>query len=242
MRRMVVGGLSMVSALALAACYGSTEPATNIGEDSATLHARGTANHGPATSYIEYWTDGDPLPGQSRPRTPTRSWPAGVSGPFSEKVSDLLVASQYSFRLCGNDQGAEPVCAQTRTFATPTPTGDYVKGSFAGLSPLIASPYTVRFNARSGPSGENARGTVKFTFAGTTTTGTVRCLRVNDIFARIGVVFNDGSARLYRLNDVREEAASWGTAPTTNPPNCAATAEFENPPYNQQSFVLHDAP
>jgi hypothetical protein len=88
-----MGAVSVVSALTLAACYGSTEPATSIGEDSATLHARGTANNGPATSYIEYWTDGDPLPGQSGPRTPVRSWPAGVSGAFSEKVSDLLVAS-----------------------------------------------------------------------------------------------------------------------------------------------------
>ncbi len=47
--------------LVLGGCYGSTEPATNIGEDSATLRAQGTANNGPATSYFEYWAAEEPF-------------------------------------------------------------------------------------------------------------------------------------------------------------------------------------
>ena len=230
----VCGGL-------LAGCYGSTEPATNIGEDSATLRGQGTANNGPASSYFEYWTNGDPLPGQARPRTPTRSWPAGASGPISERVSDLLVASRYSFRLCGADRGATPVCAQTRTLTTPTPTGDYVKGSFSGSAAPTGTPYTVRFNARSGPDGQNARGTVKFTLAGQTRTDTVVCLRTSPIFARIGVVRDDDSTLLYQIEAAPEEPVSWATGALSNPADCNSGA-FQRVPHTQSSFVIHDAP
>lgn len=241
MRRTSVAVVSVVSALALSACYGATEPATDVGEDTAVLHARGTADRGAATSYFEFWADGDPLPGGARPRTAVRSWPAGASGPITERVADLLVASTYSFRLCGGDQGRQAVCAQTRVFTTRTPPGDYVKGSFGGLDPFISSPYTVRFNARSGPSGENARGTVRFSFAGQSRAETVTCLKVNDIFATIGAVRDDGSSILYAVRDTREEAAGWGTAGTTNPPDCNG-GNFEGWAHNQQSFVIHDAP
>ena len=224
-----------------AGCYGSTEPATDIGEDRATLRGQGTANNGPASSHFEYWTDGDPLPGQARLRTPTRSWPAGASGPISERLSDLLVASRYHFRLCGNDQGGTPVCAQTRTLSTPTPAGDYVKGSFSGSAPPAGIAYTVRFNARSGPTGQNARGTVKLTFAGQTQTDTVVCLTVGKTFATIGVVRDDSSTRLYRIDTAPEEPVSWATGATANPPTCAS-GTFQTVPHTQSSFVLHDEP
>jgi hypothetical protein len=224
-----------------AGCYGSTEPATDIGEATATLRGQGTANNGPASSYFEYWTDGDPLPGQARPRTPTRSWPARASGPITERVSDLLVASRYSFRLCGSDQGAAPVCAQTRAFSTPTPAGDYVKGSFSGTAPPTGIAYTVRFNARSGPTGENARGTVRLTFAGQTRIDTVTCLTVGRTFATIGVVRDDGSTVLYRIDTAPEEPVSWATGATASPPDCAS-GTFQVVPHTQSSFVLHDEP
>jgi hypothetical protein len=231
----------LVSVALFAGCYGSTEPATDIGEDSATLRGQGTANDGPALSYFEYWTDGDPLPGQARPRTPTRSWPAGASGPISERVSDLLVASRYSFRLCGADRGATSVCAQTRTLTTPTPTGDYVKGSFSGSATPTAIPYSVRFNARSGPDGQNARGTVKFTAAGQTRTDTVVCLRTSPIFARIGVVRDDDSTLLYQIEAAPEEPVSWATGALSNLTGCDSDA-FQRVPHTQSSFVIHDAP
>ena len=175
----------VVSAGLLAGCYGSTEPATNIGEDSATLRGQGTANNGPASSYFEYSTKREPLPGQARPRTPTRSWPAGASGPISERVSDLLVASRYSFRLCGADRGATPVCAQTRTLTTPTPTGDYVKGSFSGPAAPPGPPTPSASTPAADPTARTQRD-VKFTLAGQTRTDTVVCLRTSPIFARIG--------------------------------------------------------
>jgi hypothetical protein len=225
--------------LALSACYGSTEPATDVGEDGATLWARGTADKGPVTTWFEYWADGDPLPGGTRPRTPGRSFPGGVAGPLSEDVKDLLVASEYSFRLCGSDQGGT-ACAQTRTFSTPAPDGDYVKGSFAGVDPVTGQiPYTVRFNARSGPGGEDARGTVRFTSPVQNRTDTVVCLRVNDIFATIGTVTSSGTGLLYAVREQREEAPGWATAPTGNPPDCGG-GNFTEAPHTQRSFVIHD--
>ena len=106
--KVLLVALSAVSAMVLGACYGSTEPATGVGEDTAVLHGQGTADKGAATSYFEYWAAGDPAPDYPRPRTPTRTWPSGARGPISEKVSDLLVASQYSYRLCGQDQSTPP--------------------------------------------------------------------------------------------------------------------------------------
>jgi hypothetical protein len=232
---------AVLASLALSACYGSTEPATDIGEDRATLRGQGTANDGPAFSYFEYWADGDPLPGHPRPRTQTRSWPAGAKGPIAEGVSDLLVASQYSFRLCGADQGESAVCAQTRTFATPALAGDYVRGSFAGSEPQTQSPYTVRFNARSGPDGSNARGTVRFTFAGQTRTDRVVCLTLGATFANIGVVRPDNGTLLYAVRNAPEEPPGWGTSPTSNPPTCAS-GNFTGVPHTQSSFVIHDEP
>lgn len=49
-RNLLLLAPSVLSALVLGACYGSTEPATGVAEDSATLRARGTADQGPATS------------------------------------------------------------------------------------------------------------------------------------------------------------------------------------------------
>jgi len=151
------------------------------------------------------------------------------------------VASRYSFRLCGNDHGAAPVCAQTRVFSTPTPAGDYAKGSFSGSAPPVGVAYTVHFNARSGPTGENARGTVKLTVAGQTRTDTVVCLTAGKTFATIGVVRDDASTLLYRIDTAPEEPVSWATGATANPPDCAS-GTFQVVPHTQSAFVLHDEP
>jgi hypothetical protein len=143
----------MIAAVSFAGCYASTEPATNVGIDKATLNARGTANNGPAHALFQYELNGrvgDPLVvGVGR-------FPAGASGPFSANVADLAAGTEYSFRVCGydGDNGSPPgTCANTRTFTTKPPVEDAVHGSY-----WFGCCATVEINARSGPSGENARG------------------------------------------------------------------------------------
>jgi hypothetical protein len=141
----------VVAASALTGCYASTEPATNVGIDKATLNARGTANSGPAYSHFEYEVNGrvgDPLTiGAGR-------FPAGASGPYSANVTGLAAGTQYSFRVCGFDEGYPPgACAQTRTFTTKPPVQDAV---FGGYWSGCCSTWSV--NAKSGPSGENPQG------------------------------------------------------------------------------------
>ena len=235
--------LAALSALVLGACYGSTEPATGVGEDTAVLHGQGTADKGAATSYFEYWATGDPAPDYPRPRTPTRTWPSGARGPISENVSDLLVASNYSYRLCGQDQSTPTVCAQTLTFKTPTPAGDYVKGSlsFAGaqIPPSPIPPFVVRFNALSAATGQSPKGTVT-------------------------VVSKDGSRSVYdgdlpprRRKPARQLArcpraaarccfgvqngrSSIDFQTVANPPNCSNTPTSSLP--GESSIVVRDAP
>jgi hypothetical protein len=230
--------VSVSSALALVGCYGSTEPATDVAEDGATLHARGTANHGPATSYFEYWATGDPASGYPTPATPTRSWPAGASGPISERVSDLLVASRYSFRLCGDDQGTAPACAQTRTFTTPAPAGDYVKGSTALDDAPRISGFAIRFNARSGAAGENPRGTVTIIEkSGSRAVYRVSCLKVADNRATV-VIHPNGT---WVLLDVQGGRESVGIEVLGTPVDCSSTDSPSLHP-GRGSPVVHDAP
>jgi len=238
-----VVALSVVSALALGACYGSTEPATDVGEDTAVLHGHGTADSGAATSYFEYWATGDPAPDYPKPRTPTRSWPAGASGPISAKGSDLLVASQYSYRLCGQDQSTPTVCAQTRTFTTATPTGDYVKGSlsFAGaqIPPTPIPPFMLRFNARSGATGQDPKGTVtEVRKDGSRSVGKVTCLRASGGQAKVGALSETGAALLF---DVQNGRSSVGIQTVANPPDCSSTAQMSFLP-GESSIVVHDVP
>ena len=57
----------VAAALALAGCYGSTEPATQIDFDQATLNAHGTANAGDAHVYFRVLADGPSTVRCSRP-------------------------------------------------------------------------------------------------------------------------------------------------------------------------------
>jgi hypothetical protein len=54
---MLAALLALVAGV-FAGCYGSTEPATDIGPESATLQGHGTANNGPAKSWFQYWLTG----------------------------------------------------------------------------------------------------------------------------------------------------------------------------------------
>jgi hypothetical protein len=150
------------ASLVFAGCYGSTEPASDVGFDAAVLHGKGTANSGPAESFFEYWPSS--FPARKAPTPPT-SWPAGVTGPFSTTVRALAPATDYAFRLCGRDEGRTAVCAQTRTFRTATPEGDLVIGEFQ----TSGSFRPVEVDARSGPSGADPHGSMSMrgVFGGT---------------------------------------------------------------------------
>jgi hypothetical protein len=181
-------GMGMAAVLVLSGCYGSTEPATNVGIDRATLNAQGTANNGPARAHFEYEVNGrvgDPLTAF------VGRFPAGASGPFSKLVTGLAAATTYSFRVCGTDEnGGETACAQTRTFTTRPPVEDAV---FGGYWSGCCNSWAV--DAKSGPSGENPQGFIRwhtgpsgFDPYSHDFDGTVTCLRVEGSRAAVVAV------------------------------------------------------
>jgi hypothetical protein len=185
-RRRIIAGVAVLGAMAVAGCYASTEPATDVGPETARLQAQGTADNGPASSFFEYWLTG--TTGRVLTTTPLH-WPAGASGPFSQRVSGLAASASYSFRVCGSDD-AQPQtsCAQTRTFTTAPAVEDSVTGHW--IRPCC---FTGQIDARSGPSGQNPRGSVRHTEGGAfgpsfDFTGFVTCLAVNGRRAAIGSV------------------------------------------------------
>lgn len=200
-RARVVAWAALAAAIAgLTGCYASTEPATEVTQDGARLNAHGTADAGPAETFFEYWPTAGGAPVL---RTLTRTWPTGASGPLSEAIGGmtfpgpLSASTQYSFRVCGNDVGAQPVCAQTRTFTTPAPIRDAARGFWADfMSPHAPSG---RVDASAGPSGKRPTGTVShflYEFA-IAFAGRVTCLRVRGdraVVGAIGSVTRDGSA------------------------------------------------
>jgi hypothetical protein len=238
-RALVIAALALA---ALAGCYGSTEPATNVGIDSATLNGHGTANNGRAHSYFEYWLTGserDPF------RAGDQTWPAGASGPFSAKVSKLAANSSYSFHVCGNDVSAEgeggPVmCAQTLTFTTKPPVEDAARGgAWAGCCSRLD------IDAKSAPNGTNPRGSIRWYASSSSSpnpprlfNGFVTCLAVDGSRAAIGAVGrwtqqgapDQNATFLVTIVDGRTVPDTYNeihTPGSTTPPNCA-TASFAN--------------
>lgn len=246
----------LLSVAVFAGCYASTEPATEVGPEGATLNARGTANNGGARSWFELEITGrDGLPGRVGEHF---NWPAGASGPFSTKVSGLSAKSEYSFRVCGADDG-EPdegaPCAQTRTFTTPVATRDSVHGGWFGG--CCASEGV---SATSGPSGETPTGSVSWAIGPSSTStsyrysGIVTCLLVNGRTAVVGSVgrkeASSGevtpSTMLVRVIDGVTAADSYesvGPTPGTAPPSCANTTwPTPFPKGLQFEMVVNDAP
>lgn len=181
MNRVVL--LALACAGALAGCYGSTEPATDLEPTSATLNADGTANNGPVTAYFEYWQDP-----QSKQQTDPNHFAGGSHGAFSQKVNGLAPSTSYSFRVCGSDDGGGPVvCAQTRTFRTPAiPVDDSVTGDFN-----VSGVAQGTIDAHAGASGENPHG--QFHYQGTFDKwrefdGDVTCVAVDGHRGAVGVV------------------------------------------------------
>jgi hypothetical protein len=164
--------LASVAGLVLCAgCYGSTLPATDVGATSATLHARGTANSGPATSWFDY----RPVRTGFSRSTSQRDWPAGASGSLSERVEGLLPATEYQFRLCGRDSAASSeVCAQYERFGTTKPAGDGIE-AFVYPNPPPPRAVLLRISAHSDAAGGQPGGYVEITG---TFKGYVTCLKV----------------------------------------------------------------
>jgi hypothetical protein len=243
--------VGLVAMVLLAGCYGSTEPATDVGSESATLRAHGTADKGPATSWFEYEVTGRVgFPARTR----DLDWPAGASGPITQRVEGLSASTPYSFRVCGRDNETADVCAQTRTFTTQGATEDVARGGWwAGCCNSFG------VNARSGPDGENARGSMfqqtgnSFDPVSRHFAGTVTCLEVDGRRAVIGSVGEvktspSGTTAPASLLVLAVDGVTAADAYAVkdygpgSPPNCD-TAEFGEPGQVQDSFewVVNDA-
>jgi hypothetical protein len=242
--------IGVLLTIALTGCYASTEPATNVGPETAKLNARGTANDVPARSSFEYWRTGTTQP---HLETFARTWPAGASGPFSEPVSGLAAGSSYSFRICGSDANGSG-CAQTRTFTTKPPVEDGAVGwSWAGCCGRF------EVDAHSTATGANPHGRLSSSggdgYNSASFVGLVTCLVVHGSQAAVGAVgrvtFQPGGESvdqtyLVTIVDRRLERDTLNTvvASGTTPPDCAS-ASFAN---NGEiiipggDYVVNDAP
>lgn len=247
-------GWALAVSLILTGCTGSTEPATDLRPNGATLQAKGTADNGRAYSYFEYWRTADP---STRTTTERRSWPANVSGPVSEKVRFLRQVTGYSFRACGgdvSDEGYGPAtCAQTRTFTTPA--GDSAEGVYGELAFGGERPTGYEFDASSGPAGQNPKGEVRSFGLDTNFSGNVTCLAVSGTRAAIGAVGrltnrSDGSSAgpatvLITIERPSSSGADTANVPTqrpgSTPPSCVGASFASQRQFPIMRFVVQDA-
>jgi hypothetical protein len=241
----------VATTLVLGGCYGSTEPATDIGFDHATFNGRGTTNDGPARVYFEFWPTAHP---DQLGRTVGKDVPAGVTGPISEPnfpfPYGLRVDTAYSFRLCGTDRGApNGICAQTRTFRTKRPDGDLVRGGFA--TQLTGIGHSGGAEAQSDASGGNPAGNLTLPGdLGNTFSGDVTCLAVHGNEAAVGAVGTrvDGSpaSGLLKVRDdptsSNADKVAYTVTPNGPPPNCAGATfgDLFQPAFSV--FAVYDTP
>jgi hypothetical protein len=219
-----------LSAAMLAGCYGSTERATDVGLSAVTLHGKGTANNGPVQTFFEYWPTAEP---SNKETTPPQPWPSGASGPFSQSVAALRQGTKYTFRLCGNDEGQSPVCAQTRTFETQSP--DSAAGMGTAPPGEGQGEIRVTLHASSGPSGQEPGGTMLLdTVSGPPAgfVGHVSCLTVTGSTARLAATgkpfvgstvgpFTTMYAKVV-VGSSGERTFDWTTGELSATPDCAA--------------------
>jgi hypothetical protein len=242
--------------LILGGCYGSTEPATDVGIDRATLTAQGTANAGDAHVYFEYWPTAQPA---SVFATIGTDVPAGSSGKYSEQTASsfrgLTPATQYSYRVCAKDQSApNGVCAQTRTFTTVRPAGDLVRGDYLTL--LGGIGHSASVDAHSDAAGANAGGTMtlpadKQPAPTGTFSGNVTCLRVQGNRATVGAVgTNNGqpATALFKVvdNDAiwigTTDQVDWTETPGSTAPNCSNGSFATLRSLYSSSVLVYDTP
>jgi hypothetical protein len=242
---------ALAAAVVLAGCYGSTEPATDIGPDHATFHGRGTANQGPVHVYFEFWPTAHPTEVST---TLGEDVPDGASGPVSEPhfpfPLGLQAATEYAFRMCGKDRATpNGVCAQTLRFTTTRPEGDFVAGGFS--TQIGGVGHSGGVGARNGAAGGNPSGELNLPGDfGNTFSGDVSCLIVRGHDAVVGAVGElvDGTPAtgLLRVLDARsfnepDLVAYTVTSGSTTPPSCATfTAQPRSTVFTV--FSVYDAP
>ena len=254
--RLIVVLLGAVIVLSVSGCYGSTEPASDIAFDHARLNGRGTTNNGPADVRFDLWTTARP---SERGGTLPKTIPGGVTGPFSQPNSPwgpyaLVPDTEYSFRLCGRDQGAQSeVCAQTRTFRTLKPSGDLLRGFFALQFTGIGHTGNVQAESDRGGGGATGRLQLPGDF-GNTFSGDVTCLSVHGRDAAVGALGKtvDGTSAsgLLQVRDdptpgfvnAGADQVQFKVTPNGDAPNCAS-ASFDALFDPQASiFTAYDTP
>jgi hypothetical protein len=218
--------VAVAIAVTLVGCYGSTEPATNVTAGGATLHGKGTSNNGPAVSYFEYWPTENP---NSKQTTPERSWPGGVSGPLSDPATGMSPGIAYSFRVCGRDNGASAVCAQTRGI-----------GDSLAVRITYNSNQYAQVDARSGGSGQNPNGQLGSVVSGIPRAYSVTCLAVSGNRALVGGVRTPDDNVLFGFQD---GSLTYGATSGTTPADCGT--DYDSLPQhtaNSGTVVVHDEP
>jgi hypothetical protein len=253
--RLLVALLATVAAVGVSGCYGSTEPATDIGFDHATLNGHGTTNNGPADVYFELWPTNQP---SQRGSTNGRTIPGGVTGPISLPDSPfgpygLNPDTDYSFRLCGREGSKDPVCAQIRTFRTQKPTGDLLRGivvtQFTGVG------HTGKVHAESARTGGGATGRLEIPGnAGEMFTGNVTCLSVHGHDAAVGglgtLANGTPASALVQVRDdptpgfvnARADQLQWTVTPNGGAPACGAAAFDDLHTPLAAVFTTYDTP
>jgi hypothetical protein len=241
--RLGVSVFGAVIVLSVSGCYGSTEPASNIAFDHATLNGHGTTNNGPADVRFDLWTTARPA---ERGGTLPKTIPGGVTGPFSQPNSPfgpyaLVPDTEYSFRLCGRDQGAQDeVCAQTRSFRTLKPSGDLLRGFFALQFTGIG--HTGNVQAESGRLGGGAAGRLQLPGElGNTFSGDVTCLSVDGTPASGLLQVRDDPTPGFA--NAGADQVQYTVTPNGGAPNCAS-ARFDAlfHPEAASLFTTYDTP
>ncbi len=253
--RLTTATAIVVAALTLAACAGSTDPATNIGLDQATLHGHGTTSNVTTHVFFQFWPTAQP---QYVSSTTGRDIGGGATGPVSETTASfpapfggaLAYATKYSFRLCGQDQGAaKPVCAQTLSFQTAAPAGDVIRGGFSEQT----GHGTGFVDAHSDPSGANPGGSMSLPSSvnlGGAFSGTVTCMALAGARGAVGAVGTDNGQPATALFEIDTTTSGAGSPPIgfsiaagSTAPNCAA-ATYDNlfTPSVIDAFHFYNAP
>ena len=163
MKGLALGALAAL-ALGLSACVGDTDPATDVGPNSATLRAHGYTNDGPARWWWEYSTNRTTVESDQAPEIcdivnsdgigdPGRCGPAQGGNEqnqahLSVRVVGLQPSTTYYFRACGQDvNDSSSTCARILSFTTTSGAGDPV---IAAAGDIACDPNDSGYNGGAG--------------------------------------------------------------------------------------------
>ena len=177
---------------------------------------------------------------------------------MAERAFPLYAGTSYSYRLCGNDQGKPPVCAQTRTFRTPAATRDAVKGSWTHDGGTL-NFRTGEVDATAGGSGGILR-LGRYVDRALLYAGRITCLQVSGRTAVVGSLGRTSSSGSYPDPDATPDARALVTIvdggpgakdradavdffPSTAPPvDCAAPHPPSDNEADGETVNVYDAP